>query len=30
MSRKQILKWSGDEVMKFLDIYQQHEVLWNV
>ena len=30
MAKRNVLKWSGDEIIQFLDIYQNYDVLWNV
>ena len=30
MAKRNVLKWSGDEIIQFLDIYQKYDVLWNV
>ena len=30
MAERNVLKWSGDEIIQFLDIYQKYDVLWNV
>ncbi|RUM29381.1 MAG: hypothetical protein DSY42_06650 [Aquifex sp.] len=29
MTDKQVLKWSGDEIIRFLDIYRKYEGLWD-
>ena len=29
MTDKQVLKWSGDEIIKVLDLYRKYEGLWD-
>ena len=29
MSKQQVLKWAADTVIKFLEIYNSYEVLWD-
>ena len=29
MAEKHVLKWSGDDIIKFLDIYSKYESLWD-